>query len=207
MADIDDEAFFRGTTDENAVERPTGWSRSPWEKGVLIAKLVLAAAAFSSMFVVAVISNIAFDTPEATKFSMELAGFEGLNATIGHTVSPAFRLKVHAEDAHVLLPWCYNGGEVLVSYSNVALAWGHVPRFCMKRRVPTELTVVPWGRGIGLPENLRRRLDSERHMGTAKVMADMKLFYSDKDSSSKYHRPSLHSFQLMLRDDDHTINN
>ena len=59
-----------------------------------------------------------------------------------------FTLKVHLENPRAVLPpWCYVGGEVMVSYSGVALAWAHVPRFCMRKRVPVELT--PDGVAVG----------------------------------------------------------
>ncbi|TVT99044.1 hypothetical protein EJB05_55600, partial [Eragrostis curvula] len=175
-------------------------SRDPWEKGVLIVQLVLAVVCMLTVILLTMVSDFSFDTRDATEFSMELAGYEGLNATLGNTVSSAFSLKVHAKNRRVVQPWCYDGGEVVVSYSNVALAWGHVPRFCMKRGVPTELNVLAWARGVGLPEDLHRRLDSECYMGTAQVMVAMKLFYEEKGSSyPESDVPLLHLFKLMLR--------
>ncbi|KAL6615402.1 hypothetical protein ACP70R_037672 [Stipagrostis hirtigluma subsp. patula] len=175
----------------------------PWESSVLNARLTLLVVSMVSLFglLFLLLSN-AHDT-EATAFSVELAaGFQGLiNATaVGHTVSPAFALKVRAENRRVLLPWCYHGGEVVVSYSGVALAWGHVPPFCVRRKVPAEFTVVPWGRGVGLSEGLRRRLAADWRMGTIQMLVEMKLFFDDQGwASSEYPQPSLHLFQLMLK--------
>ncbi|RCV27021.1 hypothetical protein SETIT_5G292100v2 [Setaria italica] len=107
---------------------------------------------------------------EATEFSMEVSDFVGLNATrlgVGDPVPPSFTLKVRVENRGVLQPWCCNGSEVVVSYSGVVLAWGHVPRFCVQRRAPAEFRVLSWGMEIGLSEDLRRHLASDFHMGTA----------------------------------------
>ncbi|TVT99058.1 hypothetical protein EJB05_55614, partial [Eragrostis curvula] len=111
---------------------------------------------------------------------MELAAFEGLNATIAGdtTVSAAFTLKMRVESPGVLLLWCSNGAEVVVSYAGVALAWGDLPGFCVERSGDMELTVKPWGRGVGLSEELRRRLDTEWRAGTAQMLVHVKLFYS-----------------------------
>ncbi|KAL6608128.1 hypothetical protein ACP70R_041191 [Stipagrostis hirtigluma subsp. patula] len=181
----------------------------PWESSVLIVRLTLSGLSMVSLFalLLLVLSN-AHDT-EATAFSVEpaAAGFQGLNATaVGHTVSPAFALKVRAENRRVLLPWCYHGGEVVVSYSGVALAWGHVPPFCVRRKAPAEFTVVPWGRGVGLPEGLRRRLAADWRMGRTQMLVEMKVFFDDQGwaSSEKYPQPSLHLFQLMLKTGEHT---
>ncbi|CAO2197872.1 unnamed protein product [Urochloa humidicola] len=178
---------------------------------MLIARAVLAMFCFLSILVLMFVSTYASGARDETKFSMQLAGYEGLNATHGHTVSvsPVFNLKVRVENPRVLLqPWCYNGGEVTVSYSDVALAWGHVPRFCMKTMVPVELTVAPWGREVGLSEDLRGRLASDWRMGTAQILVDIKLFYEEqKFSSPEYEGPSsLHPFQLMLRGGEQLVN-
>ncbi|CAL4947810.1 unnamed protein product [Urochloa decumbens] len=208
MADIDEEALFRGTNDdEDAQGLSSGRSRhdDPWEKGMLVARAVLGIFCVPSLMVLMLVSAYASRARDETKFSVHLAGYEGLNATYTHghavSISPVFNLKVRVENPRVLLqPWCYTGGEVTVSYSDVALAWGHVPRFCMKTRAPVELTVVPVGREVGLSEDLRGRLASDWRMGTAQIMADMKLFYEEqKFSSREYEGPSsLHPFQLML---------
>lgn len=109
------------------------------------------------------------------------AAFEGLNnsATLGrHTpVSPAFDLTVRVENRQLFAAWCHNHGEVVVSYSGVALAWGRVPGFCLPRRSAANFTVVTWGEGGYLSDDLRKRLATEWHAGTAKVNVDLKLHY------------------------------
>ncbi|TVT99052.1 hypothetical protein EJB05_55608, partial [Eragrostis curvula] len=178
---------------------------NPWEKRMHITKLVLASIVLPSIMVAAMVFSIANKARFATEFSMELAGFEGFNSTLGHMVSPAFSLKVHVENHRFLQPhswWCYHGGEAVVSYSDVALAWGHVPRFCMKRRVPAELNVLAWARGVGVPEDLLRRLELERRIGTAQILVQLKLFYDDGLTSAYRNQPSP-SFKLLLKGDEH----
>ncbi|CAO2197878.1 unnamed protein product [Urochloa humidicola] len=198
MANIDDDDFF--------ARKPIAVrSQDPWEKSMLAARAVLASATLLSMVGLIMVSAVATHARAATEFSMEVSGFAGPNATaLGDctTVSPSFTLKVRVENRRVLQPWCYYGGEVLVSYSGVALAWGHAPRFCMQRRAPTEFRVLAWGREIGLSEDLCRHLASDFNMGTTQVGVEMKVFHDDKglSSSGSFNGPSLHSFQLMLRE-------
>ncbi|CAM0872621.1 unnamed protein product [Alopecurus aequalis] len=154
--------------------------------------------------VILVVIAFAGDPSVLDEFSVDIVAVEGLNATVVglKTVSPAFNLTVRVQNP-CLKRWCFNGGEVLVSYAGVALAWGRVPEFCVPRSAATELTVLPWGRDVGLQEDLRRRLASEWPMGTAQVLVEMKIFHpinwmhSSKDS---YVGTSLHSFKFMLGD-------
>nr|CAB3477450.1 unnamed protein product [Digitaria exilis] len=60
------------------------------------------------------------------------------------------------DNPRALQSWCYDSGEVVVSCSGVALAWGHVPHFCVHKGAPTEFTVRPLGRAVGLSDDLRR---------------------------------------------------
>uniref|UniRef100_A0ACD5YQ53 Uncharacterized protein n=1 Tax=Avena sativa TaxID=4498 RepID=A0ACD5YQ53_AVESA len=145
------------------------------------------------------------DPNDLAEFSIDLAALEGLNGTaVGRTtVSPAFNLTVRVENP-CLQPWCFNGGEVLVSYAGVALAWGRVPVLCVPRSAAAELTVLPWGRDVGLSEDLLQRLLSEWPMGTAQVLVEMKIFHPiNWMHSSKFSyigSTSLHSFKFMLGD-------
>lgn len=158
MADIDEEAaLVHGTTNHSNAGRSSQVGRpplGPWKKFLLTVNLVVALVGLPFAFTVMSASSFDLDAREATQFSAQLAGFQGLDAaTLGsHTVvSPRFSLKVRAENPHVVVkPWCYGGGGPIVSYAGVALAWGQVPRFCIeRRRTPTELTVIPRGRGLG----------------------------------------------------------
>ncbi|CAO2183093.1 unnamed protein product [Urochloa humidicola] len=180
---------------------PIEHSRHPWKTIVLIARLSFLVVSTLSVFALGVVLLVATEAKEATEFSMELSTFEGLNTTASETVlSPAFSLKLHVKNSRVLQPWCSNGGEVVVSYSDVALAWCRLPRFCVQRRAPTELALLPWGREVGLSEDVRRRLASELHGGTAQVTVGMKLFYDAEDWSSpeSYRGTSLQLFPLLL---------
>ena len=115
---------------------------------------------------------------EKAKYTMDLAAVEGMDvAAVSTVVSPAFNLKLRAENPRAFRPWCLDRGDVVVSYSGVALAWGRVPGFCVRRRAMAELTVVPWGKDVRLSEDLRDLLVSELQQGTAKVSVEMKLHY------------------------------
>ncbi|RLN21994.1 hypothetical protein C2845_PM07G20750 [Panicum miliaceum] len=114
------------------------------------------------------------DVPEYT-VTDAAAAFEGLsNATPGrHTVvSPAFDLTVRVESRQLFEAWCHNHGEVVVSYSGVALARGRVLGFCLPRWSAASFTVVTRGEGVYLSDDLRRRLATEWHAGTAKLCSD-----------------------------------
>ncbi len=122
----------------------------------------------------ALLSNAA----EKVKYTLDLAAVEGMDvAAVSTVVSPAFNLKLRAENPRAFRPWCLDRGDVVVSYSGVALAWGRVPGFCVRRRAMAELTVVPWGKDVRLSEDLRDLLVSELQQGTAKVSVEMKLHY------------------------------
>ncbi|KAL6615924.1 hypothetical protein ACP70R_038194 [Stipagrostis hirtigluma subsp. patula] len=117
---------------------------------------------------------------EVPSYTVDLAAFQGLmtNATLGHrAVSPAFNLTVHAENRLAFQGWCHNHGEVVVSYGGAALAWGRVPGFCLRRRSAANFTLVAWGKGVHLSDELRGRLTSEWRKGTGKVFVEMKLHY------------------------------
>lgn len=201
MADIDEEDFFRGgggiALDEGAP-RPRGRRWDPWEKAMIIGQMTVVSAVMFTVLAFLIAFPYVYGAREASEFSKELTWFEGLDATTNNTVSPMFSLKTRINNPRVLLqPWCYNGGEVVVSYSGVALAWGHVPRFCVHKRTPTEFTVGPWGRAVGLSQDLRGRLALDTHTGTAQILVGMKLFYDDKGFT--YRGPLSRKFQLMLR--------
>ncbi|KAL6615916.1 hypothetical protein ACP70R_038186 [Stipagrostis hirtigluma subsp. patula] len=187
--------------DEDAHEQPVDALGDTWERRFHIVRLVHGCMVMASVVALTMVLIFGSDAVEAATFSVEVAAFEGLNATLGQTVSPAFSLKARVENPRALQPWCSNGGEVVVSYGGVALAWGDVPGFCVRRKAATELTLLPWGKGVGLSEDLQRRLASELLTGTAHVLAEMKLFYDANDwvPSELSSGTSLHAFQLMIR--------
>uniref|UniRef100_A0A0D9YE00 Late embryogenesis abundant protein LEA-2 subgroup domain-containing protein n=1 Tax=Oryza glumipatula TaxID=40148 RepID=A0A0D9YE00_9ORYZ len=123
---------------------------------------------------------------QKVKYTLDLAAVEGMDvaaaaATAGAggstVISPAFNLTLRVENPRTFWPWCLDRGDVVVSYSGVALAWGRVPGFCVQKRSMAKLTVVPWGKNVHLSQELRERFVSELQEGTAKVYIEMKLHY------------------------------
>uniref|UniRef100_K3Y382 Uncharacterized protein n=1 Tax=Setaria italica TaxID=4555 RepID=K3Y382_SETIT len=121
--------------------------------------------------------RFSIDDGKVARFSVDLAGFEGLNATVGRAVSPGFNLTAEVENPRALVPWCSVGGQAVVSYGGVSLAWAPVPGFCAPRKGAAELAVAAKGSGVGLSDDLRRRFVAEWNAGTARVVPGMKLFY------------------------------
>jgi hypothetical protein len=152
---------------------------NPREEVVMRACGAIAGVLLAVMLVAAILALTSTPTTEDAVFTMGLVSFSGLNATVGPTVSSAFTLKLHVENPCIIQPWCSNGGEVVVSYSGVALAWGHVPAFCVRRGSASEFTLLPWGWEVGLTEDLRRRILSEWRTGTAQVSVEVRLFSPD----------------------------
>ena len=174
------------------------------EKTLNKARNSIGALLLGSVFVILGAIIFVGDPNVLAEFSVDLAAVEGLNATVvgRTTVSPAFNLTVRVQNP-CLKRWCFNGGELLVSYAGVTLAWARVPFFCVPRSAATELTVLPWGRDVGLGDHLRRRLASEWTMGTAQVLVEMKIFHPINwmhASQDSYIGTSLHSFKFMLGD-------
>ena len=184
--------------DKEVAPEPTDFIVDPREEALLRARNAITGVCFVAIFVVAFIALVGEPTTEDAVFTMELAAFTGLNATVGPTVSPAFTLKVCVKNPSAVQRWCSDGGEVIVSYSDVALAWGQVPALCVRGGATSELAVLPWGWEVGLSEDLRRRLVSEWWTGTAQLSVDMRLF--SPDCGSRYR--SFYRFEHMLKDVD-----
>ncbi|TVT99042.1 hypothetical protein EJB05_55598, partial [Eragrostis curvula] len=187
MANIDD---------DEGVQKPADGLDDAWERRMQRARDVQGCILGASIIVLMLVCVFGTGATEVASFSVKLTGFKGLNATLGNTVSPSFKLKVRVENPRRLQAWCSNGGEVVISYVGVALAWGQVPGFCVPRKEVRKFILLPWGRGVGLSEDLHRRLASELLTGTTHVLAEMKLF---KDA---YHWTPSEAysgrFQLML---------
>ncbi|CAL4966906.1 unnamed protein product [Urochloa decumbens] len=138
---------------------------------------VLAAAAAAYLILTV---QFFIDESKVATFSVELAAVERLNATAAAgraTVSTWFLLAAKVENPRALEPWCSIGGRAVVSYGGVSLAWGPVPGFCLPTKGAAE------GRGVGMSEDLRRRFVEEWNAGTARVVAEMKLFYDGNGKS------------------------
>ncbi|GJM90410.1 hypothetical protein PR202_ga06687 [Eleusine coracana subsp. coracana] len=73
-----------------------------------------------------------FEQEKVARFSVNLDAFGGMNTTAatGCMVSPWFNLTAKVENPRARQAWCCAGGEVVVSYDGVSLAWGRVPGFC-----------------------------------------------------------------------------
>ncbi|KAJ1283824.1 hypothetical protein BS78_03G156400 [Paspalum vaginatum] len=180
-----------------------------WERRKFLALMLLTAVGLVLGLFLIIAPVEVYAARQASEFSLQLTSFNGLtdnlNATTTTTaadtatttVSPVFDIKMQINNSHVVLPWCYNGGEVVVSYSDVALAWCPVPRFCINKGVPTQLRMMPWGRAVGLPHDLRRRLALDCQQGTAQVMVDVMLF-PDGTARTNYPEPLFRQFKLKL---------
>ncbi|KAI5000045.1 hypothetical protein ZWY2020_004634 [Hordeum vulgare] len=178
---------------------------SSWEETLTKAQFILGFTIMTAMPVLLMVYTFTDQTSKLAEVSVELAAFDGLNATVGRTVSPVFNLTVHVKNTFSWQEWCSNGGEVVVSYSGVALAWGDVPLLCVQRSKTAELTVLPWGWEVGFSEDLHRRLVSEWQMHTAEVLVEVRM--CDPGSwmlyeTETHHSASMHRFKLMLRDSD-----
>lgn len=149
-----------------------------WRRSKSVLRYILLAMIWA--FIIRYI-QVCFDERNVARFSVNLDAFGGMNTTTvaaGRTVSPWFILTVKAENTRAWQSWCCAGGELVVSYDGVSLAWERVPGFCMPRKGTVELTVAAAGKGVGLSDDSRRRFAAEWNTGTAQVVAEMKLFYN-----------------------------
>ncbi|KQK09923.2 hypothetical protein BRADI_2g51272v3 [Brachypodium distachyon] len=116
-------------------------------------------------------------------FSVGLAGFDGIDpARPGPVVSPAFNLTLRMNKT------CVDRAQLIVSYSGVALGWGHVePGDCTSRQ--------PWGKaveivagadGVGLSTPLRQRLASEWRSGPVQLDVHV-MVYNDNPRGVSAH--------------------
>ncbi|PUZ59501.1 hypothetical protein GQ55_4G046500 [Panicum hallii var. hallii] len=179
MTAIADDCVLRKPTDDSKDHR--SWRRRV-RRPCRIALDLMAGAATAATLIWVV--QFFIDVRKVASFSVDLAALEGLNATAGRTVSPGFVLAVRVENPRVLVPWCCAGGQAVVSYGGVSLAWGPVPRFCALSKGAAELAVAAKGRGVGLSDDLRRTFAAEWNAGTARAVVEMKLFYLDNGWSN-----------------------
>ncbi|OEL33687.1 hypothetical protein BAE44_0005294 [Dichanthelium oligosanthes] len=172
MAGIADEFDVSLKKPIDSTEHHRWWRRCKIARDVI---LMAVAAAFYIWLV-----QFFIDDRKVARISVDLASFEGLNATVvgrTRTVSPGFSLAARVENPRALVLWCSVGGRAVVSYSGVSLAWGPVLGFCAPTKGATELAVAAEGRGVGLSDDLRERFVAEWSNGTARVVAEMKLLY------------------------------
>ncbi|CAL4966912.1 unnamed protein product [Urochloa decumbens] len=182
-----------------SIDDSTGQPRRRSRFRVALDIVLVAAAAAYLIWVI----QFFIDESKVATFSVELAAVERLNATAAAgraTVSPWFLLAAKVENPRALEPWCSIGGRAVVSYGGVSLAWGPVPGFCLPTKGAAEMEVAAEGRGVGMSEDLRRRFVEEWNAGTARVLAEMKLFYNGngKSGTRAYEGVSLVWRQLTL---------
>ncbi|KAF7017493.1 hypothetical protein CFC21_030929 [Triticum aestivum] len=119
-------------------------------------------------------------------FSVDLAGFDGLDGrTLAPSLSPAFNLTLHGVSNHSSGPssWvCQERGTVAVSYAGAVLAWGRVPGFCFGEHAHERAGMVALGAGVGLSDELRDRMESERRSRSAEVDVDIVLGWIAEES-------------------------
>lgn len=116
---------------------------------------------------------------------IDLAGFDGLDdggPTPPPTVSPAFNLTLLASGdrpaSRLTAAWegiCQERGTVAVSYAGAVLAWGRVPGFCVGKHEDALVRMVAVGIEVGLSDELRHRMASERRSRAAELDVDLVL--------------------------------
>ncbi|KAK3165578.1 hypothetical protein QOZ80_1AG0034950 [Eleusine coracana subsp. coracana] len=99
------------------------------------------------------------------EFWVKIQGVDGLDRSADAVTAPTFNitLRVNYEDLGVH-PWnlCGKGGSVVVAYAGVPLARGDLPDFCVTRGVVSSVPVVATREGLGLPDELYERMESQR---------------------------------------------
>ncbi|CAL5031031.1 unnamed protein product [Urochloa decumbens] len=113
-------------------------------------------------------------------FSVDIAGFDGLDGPElpAPTVDPAFNLTLHGVSRrhHIgSVGLCQESGTVSVSYAGAVLAWGRVPKFCVPAQGQRRVGMVALGADVGLSEDLRRRMASERLSRSAELDVEIML--------------------------------
>ncbi|CAN6240141.1 unnamed protein product [Urochloa humidicola] len=113
-------------------------------------------------------------TPTYPTFSIDVAGFDGLGGpetTVPAVVNPAFNLTLRIGS----LELCQESGTVAVSYAGAVLAWGRVPKFCVLAQGQRRVGMVALGDDVGLSDELRRRMASERLSRSAELDVEIML--------------------------------
>ncbi|RCV34524.1 hypothetical protein SETIT_7G166000v2 [Setaria italica] len=111
--------------------------------------------------------------PRYPTFSVDVAGLDGLDGPEpAPTVNPAFNLTLHGVSprCHIMsLGMCQERGAVAVSYAGAVLAWGRVPTFCVPVHGQRHVGMVALGADVGLSDELRGRMASERMSRSAEL--------------------------------------
>ncbi|KAE8781060.1 hypothetical protein D1007_45721 [Hordeum vulgare] len=143
---------------------------------------VLGLVLMTSVLLAAFIALVAAVIPERDQyqilrvptFSVDLAG-----QTLASSLSPAFNLTLHGvsnqSSGSSSTSVCQESGTVAVSYAGAVLAWGRVPGFCFGEHAHERVGMVALGAGVGLSDELRDRMASERRSRSAEVDVDIVL--------------------------------
>ncbi|KAK3165579.1 hypothetical protein QOZ80_1AG0034970 [Eleusine coracana subsp. coracana] len=97
---------------------------------------------------------------------------KGLDRSASAVTAPTFNitLRVNSESNN-LWRFCGKGGSVVVAYANVPLAHGEFPEFCVPPGVIGSVPIVATGEGLGLPDDLYDRMESQRQRGERVTLA------------------------------------
>ncbi|KAL6616135.1 hypothetical protein ACP70R_038405 [Stipagrostis hirtigluma subsp. patula] len=104
-----------------------------------------------------------FSPPE---YWVKVAGVEGLDRSTGAATAPAFNITLRVNydllGNHRFGPLCGKGGSAVVAYAGVPLARGDFPEFCVPAGVVGSVPVVATSEGLGLPDELYERMETQR---------------------------------------------
>ncbi|XBI64774.1 hypothetical protein VPH35_044807 [Triticum aestivum] len=113
-------------------------------------------AAGLALVLVVVISAIALGVSTRGRvdpyFSVEISGMEGLDPLRSPVVFPESNLTLRVDNRRPIRQYCREKSKVAIPYSQVDMAWGELPAFCVERRSTSELS-------------LRDRMASDMHVG------------------------------------------
>ncbi|KAF7036830.1 hypothetical protein CFC21_047358 [Triticum aestivum] len=98
-------------------------------------------------------------------FSVEISGMEGLDPLRSPVVFPESNLTLRVDNRRPIRQYCREKSTVTISYSQVDMAWGELPAFCVERRSASELSVPLSRPQVLLPRQLRDRMASDMHVG------------------------------------------
>ncbi|XBI27985.1 hypothetical protein VPH35_052319 [Triticum aestivum] len=85
-------------------------------------------------------------------FSVEISGMEWLDPLRSPVVFPESNLTLRVDNRRPIRQYCREKSTVTISYSQVDMAWGELPAFCV---------LLPW--------QLRDRMASDMHVGTLEL--------------------------------------
>ncbi|KAK3162074.1 hypothetical protein QOZ80_1BG0085040 [Eleusine coracana subsp. coracana] len=111
--------------------------------------------------------------PGDTEFWVKVSGVEGLDRSAVTVTAPTFNITLHVKNqgGYTSPQFCGKGGSVDVAYENVPLAHGELPEFCVPTGVVGLVPVVATSEGLGLPDDLYDRMESQRQRGERVTLA------------------------------------